>query len=116
MGPALIGKGRFKLGNNDLRVLFGEFVYDPHANQVFRFEGDDDVWVFINGELVIDLGGVHPSKEQFIDLDRLDLEAGETYRLDFFFAERHRTQSNFRIVTTLQLTNLDPPAVTSIFD
>ncbi|MHC4407029.1 MAG: fibro-slime domain-containing protein, partial [Planctomycetota bacterium] len=79
--------------------LHAEFVYDADAGQIFKFIGDDDVWVFVNDELVIDLGGVHAAVEQYIDLDRLGLEDGETYDLDFFFAERHRTQSNFRIVT-----------------
>jgi len=96
--------------------LSSEFVYDPAGEQLFKFMGDDDMWVFIDGEIVIDLGGVHSAREQYIDLNRLNLVPGETYRLDFFFAERHRTQSNFRIVTNLQLQNVDPPTVSNIFD
>ncbi|MHC4948455.1 MAG: fibro-slime domain-containing protein, partial [Planctomycetota bacterium] len=83
--------------------LHADFEYDETANNYFQFIGDDDVFVFIDGRLVIDLGGVHNATEQFVDVSRLDLTHGETYRLDFFFAERHRTFSNFRIVTTLLL-------------
>ncbi len=96
--------------------LHTEFKYDHEAKQVFRFIGDDDVWVYIDGQLVIDLGGVHSAKEQYVDLSRLGLETGETYALDFFFAERHRTQSNFRIETNLLLQSIDLPSVSAAFD
>jgi fibro-slime domain-containing protein len=96
--------------------LHTEFTYDNSARQVFRFVGDDDVWVFINGKLVIDIGGVHAAVDQYVDLNRLGLEDGETYTLDFFFAERHRTQSNFRIETNLKLENLGTPTITGGYD
>ncbi len=96
--------------------LHTEFVYDAAAVRYFKFAGDDDVWVFVDNRLVIDLGGVHGAREQCVDLDRLGLEDGETYRLDFFFAERHRSQSNFRIVTNLMLENTHLPTVSAIFD
>lgn len=97
--------------------LHTEFTYDADAGQVFKFIGDDDVYVFIDGKLVIDLGGVHAAHDQFVDLNRLGLTDGESYRLDFFFAERHRTQSNFRIQTNLLLSTPDAiPTITSGFD
>jgi len=81
------------------------FVYKP--GQTFRFSGDDDVWVYFNKQLAIDLGGIHGELSSTINLDAvapaLGLVAGQTYPWDFFFCERHVNQSHLRIVTNLNL-------------
>ena len=79
------------------------FTY--RGGEVFRFTGDDDFWVFINRRLAIDLGGVHGPTAASVDLDTqsatLGITAGQTYPLHLFFAERHTTQSSFRVETTI---------------
>lgn len=75
------------------------------GGEVFTFTGDDDLFTFVNGKLAIDLGGVHGAESQTIDLDamagQLGIVKGQIYALDLFFAERHTTESHFRIDTTI---------------
>ena len=97
--------------------LSTEFVYKRGTGQVFTVTGDDDVWVFIDGKKVIDIGGIHSAVSQSIELDRLNwLQDGLVYDLKFFFAERHRTQSNFRIDTTINLRTAELPSTSAIHD
>ena len=80
-----------------------EFEYK--GGEVFTFIGDDDLWLFINGKLAIDLGGLHPKLEGSVNLDAaastLGITPGKRYTMDIFHAERHTEASRFRIETTI---------------
>ena len=86
--------------------LHSTFTY--RTGQNFSFAGDDDVWVYINKSLVIDLGGVHSTQTANVALDTLGLTPGTIYDFDFFFAERHTEGSTLNITTSIVLNNNTP--------
>lgn len=104
-----------QLMGNENRTHNYHFTYELNTNftykggETFDFSGDDDVWVFINGKKVIDIGGVHGKTPSSVNLDSLGLTPGKTYELNFFFAERHTSESNFKIETTLELETAPDP-------
>lgn len=84
-----------------------EFVYRYSSNLYFTFTGDDDVYLYINGVRVLDIGGGHSVAKVGININDVaedcQLQEGGTYKFDFFYMERHGTAANFGIETNIQL-------------
>jgi fibro-slime domain-containing protein len=93
------------LGMNFLFTTEIHVLFTYTARQQFTFRGDDDMWIFVNGKLALDLGSMHGPEEGTIDFDlqaaSLGITPGGTYPMDVFHAERHTRGSNFKITTNI---------------
>lgn len=96
-------------------------------NMVFEFGGDDDVWVFLDGHLVMDLGGIHDyrtgsinftegtvSVQNMDDVKLDDLYGSDdwsddstTHELKVFYLERGKGGSNCKFRFNLPAISSD---------
>ena len=87
------------------------FCFESHAkftfksNLKFSIRGDDDIWVYIDNKLAVDLGGAHMAAPGYVDLDDFlpDAEPGDEKDLDIFFCDRRTTVSTMEIQTNMHI-------------
>src|SRR6185503_3571213 len=110
----MVGKGKCK---KKKYTWEGEatFTFERGAGQYFYAEAPDDVWVYVNGLQVIDMGGAYKGKEkratvgQRIDLDRLSwLADGQQCSLKFFMADRDKGSERSKLTLRTNIESLAP--------
>ena len=118
----LTGLGWGNYGSTNKNFHFTSEVrywFEYQGGETLQFKGDDDVWVFVNKQLAVDLGGVHSAISGSIVLDasngsgtvcqnaplgcttpivvNLGLVLGNVYEIVVFQAERHTSLSNYTL-------------------
>lgn len=103
------------------------YLFRFQGGEFLEFDGDDDYWVYVNGKLVLDFGSPHERLVAGMTLSaansgtatwnasarniitgaaipvgsgtvpNLGLEAGKTYEIAFFHADRHPRESNYKL-------------------
>ncbi len=109
----------------EVRFTIGDYV----GPMKYYFRGDDDFWLFVDGKQIVDIGGIHSSLGQTVDLQQKMIEKGlleydkdgklkdknKKHTLKVFYMERGATGSCCYMQFTLPQTepiSIPTPAVT----
>jgi fibro-slime domain-containing protein len=104
------------------------YLFRYVGGETLKFHGDDDVWVYVNGKLVLDIGATHERLEGTVTLSDtgasavirsedvvtgkftvvgqtqkttgLGLVPGNTYEIAIFHADHHPRDSNYQLTLT----------------
>jgi fibro-slime domain-containing protein len=101
--------GQYYANSNFLFTTEINVVFKYKGGEVFTFSGDDDVFVFINRKLALDLGGVHPEKQGNIILDTLNLIVGQNYARCSFSTQMMLEEDGIRFHACQALLGLTRP-------
>ncbi|MHC4209586.1 MAG: fibro-slime domain-containing protein [Planctomycetota bacterium] len=119
----LLGNGSDEHNHFFTFTIAAEFTHDASAGYVLMFKSDDDAYIFLEdpaipdgGRMIGDLGGINGSPEQWVDLNRLGMVNGETYRIHFFKANRSNASSRLHLLTNVPFTSQPPPTILAAFD
>ena len=123
--------GSRHLRNYSLTMMgYAKFKYNKGAGETFEFVGDDDMWIYVDGVLAVDLGGTHLPAPGKVEMDVLAQNAhgchdgeplagytgekencnldgdgswknGSWHHLHFFYADRQTDGSDMKIRSTL---------------
>jgi fibro-slime domain-containing protein len=104
-GPETQFLGTCDLDNSKHNFSFTSelrYWFEFKGGETLDFIGDDDVWVFLNGKLAVDLGGIHEAVGGSITLDnttatKFNLSKGKVYEIVLFQAERKQFRSSYKL-------------------
>lgn len=104
-----LGHEKFYFGMRyDVTFTLGDYVGDLN----YKFKGDDDLWVLLDGRVVIDVGGIHDALEGSTDLwedlgyengkrPTTEAEKNKEHRITVLYMERGAGKSNCEMDFTL---------------
>ena len=125
----------FYLSEDGTTTIVNDDGNSETVDTVFSFSGDDDVWVYVDGVLVLDIGGIHDAISADIDFAKFtaavdgktssfsdaliealgaedtdsdgsyEYDTTEVHTIDIFYLERGQEQSNSKISLNLDVIN-----------
>lgn len=115
----MYGNGGLAHNRGFTYAIDATFSYCKCTGQFFEFTGDGEAWLYVDGKLAMDLGGVKVGASQYVEMDRLGLTDGQEVTFKLFTAQRSTTSAGWGIKTNIVLQTapaLNAPPVSALQD